>query len=107
MCNFSLIVIVCHVFCIVESQVFWIFEGCAVAFLCELVVIKCIIVLIRIIVVVLNLWCIVVVLLIWVEQILAVHLVLIQESHANLLLLWLLLGEDSLYPCTLGTMSTS
>ena len=50
---------------------------------------------------VLNLWCIVVVLLIWVEQILAVHLVLIQESHANLLLLWLLLGEDSLYPCTL------
>lgn len=94
---YILIIVISYVFCVIESQVLWILEGSTVAFLGELVVIECIIVLIWIIVVILNLWCILIVFVTVQQVFVAVH-VFIHKLHADLLLLWLLLGKDSLYP---------
>lgn len=105
---YILIIVISYVFCVIESQILWILEGSTVAFFGELVVIECIIVLIWIIVVILNLWCILILIVfVTVQQVfVAVH-VFIHKLHADLLLLWLLLGKDSLYPGALGTTSTS
>ena len=94
-----LVVVVSNVLCIFKTKVLWVFECSAVTLLGQLVIVEGIVVLIRIVVVILNFWCVLV--LIVLVLIITVQFVLVHELHADFLHLWLLLGEDCLYPCTL------
>lgn len=92
-------VIVGNILCVIKTEVLRIFEGGAIAFFCQLVVIEGVIVLIWIVVVVFNLWCILILVLLAVSQlILAVELIVVIESHAYFLYHRFLLGKDSLGP---------